>query len=120
MTSRQLLSALEAALAYVPAGDTRHLAEDVIADTRYQLGLPPLPESDPPVCGQRCGTCARCQSEDEWVEALSQANLLASVPVDTCHHCQTPLSPFGLDTNGTMHPSFDPHCVRPEESQHVA
>ena len=71
MTTRRLLSALELALPHIPAGDARHLAEDVIADARHALSLPPLAESNPPECGQRCGVCARCRAEDEWVAELN-------------------------------------------------
>lgn len=104
MTTRKLLSALEAALPFVPAGDTRHLTEDAIADARHALGLPPLPDSQPPECGQRCGTCPRCQAEDEWV--AEQARVLE----ERCDRCCTPVTPFGLDAQGQAHPVFDPPC----------
>jgi hypothetical protein len=104
MNARQLLAALESALQYIPAGDTRHLAEDAIADARHALALPPLPDTQPPTCGQRCGTCPRCQAEDAWVE--EQARILE----DRCARCCAPLTPFGLDGSGTMHPQFSPDC----------
>ena len=75
--TRSLLTSLELALPFIPHGDARHLAEDTIADTRHALGLPPLPDSDPPDCGQRCGDCARCQVEDAWVDEYGRINDLA-------------------------------------------
>lgn len=116
MTSRQLLSALESALVYIPAGDTRHLAEDVIADARHALSLPPLPDEPAPECGRRCGTCPKCQAEDaamEEMNAIAERRLAEFAAIaDSCDRCRAPLTPFGLDTNGTMHPSFNPHCAK--------
>lgn len=113
MTTRKLLSALEAALPHIPAGDTRYLVEDVIADTRHSLALPPLPDTDPPTCGPRCGSCPRCREEDAYMEemnAVAEARLAEFAALaDTCDRCSTPVTPFGLDANGTMHPVF-PRC----------